>query len=56
MLLKIKTLGFQNYNRRYDKNIGHEIVDLNKIYKFTLDHFLIGRVDFGSIVKKRYQK
>ena len=41
----------KNYMRN-EKNVGDNIVYSRKIYKFTSDHFLIGRVFFVLTVKK----
>ena len=42
----MKTLGLRKNYTRNEKNVGHKIIYLKKIYKFTLDHFRIGYVVF----------
>ena len=51
MVLKIKTFGLQKNYRRYEKKFPDKILHLNKIYKFTSEHFLIEHVNFVSSVK-----
>ena len=40
----MKIFDFQKNYTRDDKNVGDKIVHLKNIYKFTSDHFFIGRV------------
>ena len=54
MLLKIKTFGFQKNCTRWEKNLPLlicKIVNLKKIYTFTLKYFLIGHIVYILIVK-----
>ena len=49
--IKIKNSIFPPKYTRYEKNVVDNIVHPKKIYRFTSDHFSIGRVVFVLIVK-----
>ena len=56
MLLKIKTFGSQINYTRYEKIIGEKIIDLEKIHKFTSDHFFDRTRNFRFNRKKTLSK
>ena len=49
--IKNKNFWFPKNYRRYEKNVGEEIVHLNKIYNYNFDYVLIGQAVFVLILK-----
>ena len=53
--IRKKTFGFQKNYTEFEKKFQNKVVYLKNIYKFTLEHFLIGHVVFVLIEKNVFK-